>query len=164
MWMMEVMKAVVERRNIKQFKPDPVDRDQLMEWLQAASYAPNHRMAQPWEIVFIGPETRAKLNHKANFGDAPVVMAVLSKSASTAIDRDENLIAVSCFIQNFSLIAWEAGVGVRWTSIGWKPETHEILGVPEGNDVVGVLGVGYPAEVPQPKARTPMVEKVKYLP
>jgi nitroreductase len=161
---MNVREAVRSRRNTKKFKPDPIDQAQLISWLEAASYAPNHRMTEPWEIVFIGSDTRAKLNHKANFGDAPILFAVLSKPAPTAFERDENVIAVSCFVQNFLLAAHEASVGVTWSSLGALPRNREILHVPEGYDVIGVFGVGYPAEDPAIKERTPMAGKMKYLP
>jgi nitroreductase len=161
---MNVKEAIMTRRNIKDFKPDPIDREQLMSWLEAASYAPNHRLNEPWEVLFVGEETRAKLNHKTDFGGAPIVLAVLSKPAATPFERDENVIATSCFVQNFMLAAHEDGVGVRWASLGAVPRNREILGVPEGYDVIGVFGVGYPAEVPAAKERTPMTSKISYLP
>lgn len=160
---MDVLQAVVNRRNIKQFKPDAIDEEQLIAWLESASYAPNHRMTEPWEIIVVGPEARAKLNHKANFGDAPVVIAVLSKREANQLDRDENVIAVSCFVQNFNLVAWEAGVGTRWASLGSKPENRAVLGISEDYDVIGILGVGYPADVPAVKHRTPIREKIKHV-
>ncbi|RAV12689.1 nitroreductase family protein [Paenibacillus contaminans] len=161
---MEVKQAVTTRRNVKQFKPDPIERELLNGWLEAASYAPNHRMTEPWEILVIGPETRAKLNHKEDFGGAPVVIAVLSTPAQTPFDRDEHVMAVSCFVQNFMLLAHEAGAATRWASFGSSPRNREIMGVPEGFDVIGVFGVGYPAEVPAVKARTPIAEKLRELP
>lgn len=160
---MATIDVIKTRRNIKDFKPDPINRDELMSWLEAASYAPNHRLNEPWELLFIGPDTRAKLNHKADFGGAPVVLAVLSKHAPTAFERDENVIATSCFVQNFLLAAHEAGAGVRWTSLGALPRNRQILGVPEDYDVIGVFGVGYPAEVPAAKPRTPIASKITYL-
>ncbi|WAH36544.1 nitroreductase family protein [Alicyclobacillus dauci] len=160
---MDVMEAIVGRRQIKQFKPDPIDMDQLKSWLEAASYAPNHRMNQPWQILVIGEETRAKLNHKANFGDAPVVLAFVCEPGKTPVDRDENLVAVAAFIQNFCLAAHAAGAGTRWTSIGSTENGHEVLGLGEGYEAY-VLGVGYPHEVPAPKHHTPIEEKMKHLP
>lgn len=160
---MDVKHAVLGRRNVRKFKSDPVDTKNILSWLEAASYAPNHRMTEPWEVLFVGPEARAKLNHKTNFGDAPIVLAFLSKSAGTDLERDENLIAASCFVQNFQLLAWETGVAVRWTSIGATAVNREILGVQDGDVVVGILGVGYPEDVPQPKPRKPIEEKIHYL-
>lgn len=121
-------------------------------------------MNEPWELLFIGAETRAKLNHKTDFGGAPAVLAVLSKSAPTSFERDENVMAASCFVQNFLLAANEEGVGAYWASLGASPHSRSILGVPEGYDVIGVFGIGYPAEVPIARPRTPIVSKIKYLP
>jgi nitroreductase len=164
MYHMDVMDAIMIRRNIKKFKAQPVDREQVLSWLEAASYAPNHRMVEPWEIVFIGPETRVKLNHKANFGDAPTLFALLSQSASSPLARDENVIATACFAQNFLLAATEAGFGVTWTSIGALARNRELMVVPSDYDVIGIFGIGYPAEVPSIKTRTPITEKMRELP
>jgi nitroreductase len=161
---MNVIHAIMTRRNIKEFKPDPIDQQQVISWLEAASYAPNHRLTEPWEIIFLGTETRARLNHKTNFGGAPLAFAVLSKSGASQLERDENVMAAACFVQNFLLASHEAGVGASWSSIGASPRSREILGVPEGYDVIGVFGVGYPANVPAVKERTAITAKTSYLP
>ncbi len=160
---MNVLDAISTRRNIKQFKADPIDHDSLLSWLQAASHAPNHRMSEPWEVLVVGPQTRMKLNHKTNFGDAPVVLTVLSSPGKTPLERDENVMAVSSFIENFLLAAHEAGVGTGISSFGVSAQIREILEVPEGYDVVAMIPVGYPASVPAVKPRTPIAAKIRYL-
>jgi nitroreductase len=74
---MNVLEAVVTRRNIREFRPEPLDRDLLLYWMEAARFAPNHRLTEPWKILFVGPQTRVQLNHKTDFGSAPQVIAVL---------------------------------------------------------------------------------------
>lgn len=160
---MDILELIKSRRTIKIFKSDPINQDKLLLWLQTAAMAPNHRMTEPWEIYLVGPETRTKLNHKTNFGDAPVVLAVLSKHGATAIETEENALATACFVQNFNLVAWAEGVGTFWSSMGGNPKNREILGVPDGYDVIGVFGVGYPDEVREPKERTPIQNKWKQL-
>jgi nitroreductase len=164
MYNMDTMQAIMTRRNIKKFKSDPVDRELVLTWLEAASCAPNHRMAEPWEIVFIGPETRVKLNHKTNFGDAPVLFALLSQPAASTLARDENVIAAACFAQNFLLAATEAGMGATWTSLGAAARSRELMHVPGDYDVIGIFGIGYPDEEPAFKPRTPITEKIRELP
>jgi nitroreductase len=159
-----VIEAITTRRNIKAFKPDPIDHDLILSWLQAASFAPNHRMTEPWEVLFIGPETRAKLAHKNDFGGAPVVLAIVSSPGKTSLDRDEHVVAVSCFIQNFLLAAHAAGVGTGWSSIGASPRAHQLLGLAEGYEVIGVIPVGFPAAVPDAKPRTDIQNKINHLP
>lgn len=159
----DILEVIKSRRNIKVFKSDLVDPDKLQLWLQAAAMAPNHRMTEPWEIYLVGSETRVKLNHKTNFGNAPVVLAVLSKHGKTDIETEENALATACFVQNFNLAAWAEGVGTFWSSIGGNAKNREILGVPEGYDVIGVFGVGYPEEIPETKQRTPIENKLIQL-
>ncbi|CAM2878839.1 nitroreductase [Paenibacillus sediminis] len=160
---MEIQQLIESRRNIKKFKPDKVDLEQIKSWLHSASMAPNHRLTEPWEILFVGTEAREKLNHKRNFGDAPVVLAILSKRGSSKVETDENMVAVSCFIQNFNLIAWSSGIGTSWSSLGITPTARQILGITEEYDVVALLGVGYPEEVPIAKERTPIDRKIHFV-
>jgi nitroreductase len=156
--------VIKSRRNIKKFKPNVVEQNLITSWLEAAAMAPNHRMTEPWEIYFIGTETRGKLNHKTNFGNAPIVMLILSKHGASSVETEENALATACFIQNFNLAAWSEGVGTFWSSIGITPKNRAILGVPDNYDVIGVLGVGYPEVIPEAKPRTPIRNKMRNLP
>jgi len=161
---MDILDIIKSRRNIKKFKTQAVQLELIYSWLEAAKMAPNHRMTEPWEVYFIGPDTRAKLNHKTNFGNAPVLMAILSKHGASAVEKEENALATACFVQNFNLAAWSEGIGTFWSSIGITAKNREILGVPENYDLVGVLGIGYPEIVPDPKPRTSIKNKIKNLP
>ncbi|MCM3567643.1 nitroreductase family protein [Neobacillus mesonae] len=161
---MNMIDLIKSRRNIKKFKTDLVDQNIIQKWLEAASMAPNHRMTEPWEITFIGPETRKKLNHKTDFGNAPVLMAVLSRHGATQVETEENAAATACFIQNFNLAAWSEGAGTFWSSIGINGKNRELLEVPENYDLLGVFGIGYPEVVPEEKPRTAIEQKIKYLP
>jgi nitroreductase len=159
--MIELIKA---RRNIKKFKTDPIESEKVLNWLQAAAMAPNHRMTEPWEIYFLGPETRARLNHKTNFGNAPIVMAILSRHGNTAIETEENALAAACFIQNLNLAVWSEGAGTFWSSIGNTQKNRVILGISEEYDVIGVIAIGIPEEIPEAKPRTAITDKIKKLP
>jgi nitroreductase len=161
---LDILTIIKNRRNIKKFKSDEVQLDLIYSWLEAAKMAPNHRMTEPWEVYFIGPETRAKLNHKTDFGKAPILMAVLSKHGAAAIEREENALATACFIQNFNLAAWAEGVGTFWSSIGITTKNRGILCVSDDYDLIGVLAIGYPEMIPDPKPRTSIMNKIKNLP
>lgn len=158
---MTIDEVIASRRNIKMFKPNPVDRDQVISWLDQARMAPNHKMTEPWEVLFIGDKARAAINHKNNFGNAPMLMAVLSHRGTSDAMRDENLVATASFIHNFNLLAWENGIGTYWSSLAASSVYRDLLGITEDYDVVGLLGIGYPEVVPDPKPRTPIKEKVR---
>lgn len=161
---MDILEMIKNRRNIKKFKPDSVNPKLIHSWLEAATMAPNHRMTEPWEVYFIGPETRAQLNHKTNFGNAPVLIAIVSKHGATSVETEENKVATACFIQNFNLAAWAEGVGTFWSSIGITAKNRQLLGVPNNYDLIVVLGVGFPEVIPEAKTRTPIANKIKDLP
>lgn len=161
---MNTLDTIKTRRTIKKFKPQEIDQNSLLSWLEAAAMAPNHRMTEPWEIYFIGDETREKLNHKTNFGNAPIVLMILSKHGATSVETEENAMATACFIQNFNLAAWAEGVGTFWSSIGITPKNRGILQVPDDYNIIGVLGVGYPDVIPEPKPRTPIKNRISNLP
>lgn len=161
---MNLEETITSRRNIKMFKQDPVDYDLVLSWLELARMAPNHKMTEPWEIVFVGEETRARLNHKTNFGNAPMLFAVLSHRGTSEVMRDENMVAVACLIQNFNLLAWQSGIGTFWASLATSPAIRAKLAVTEEYDVVGLFGVGYPEVIPGVKERMPIEEMVTSLP
>jgi nitroreductase len=161
---LDILDVIKSRRTIKKFKSDIVSLDMIYSWLEAAKMAPNHRMTEPWEVYFIGPDTRAKLKHKSDFGNAPVLIAVVSKHGASAVEKEENALATACFVQNFNLAAWSEGVGTFWSSIGITAKNKEILEVPENFDLVGVLGIGYPEIIPEAKPRTSIMNKIKNLP
>jgi nitroreductase len=160
---MNLLELIKNRRTIKKYKSETVEPSKVKEWLQTAAFAPNHKLTEPWEILFIGSETRAELNHKLNFGNAPVLFAVLSHKGRNELEREENLAAVSCFIQNFILLAWDEGVGTFWCSIGASERGKKILQVSDEYDVVGVIAAGYPEEIPDSKERTAIDLKIKTL-
>jgi nitroreductase len=161
---MTVLEAISGRRNIKRFTAQPISPDALQDWLTAASYAPNHRLTEPWEILWIGPETRKRLNHAADFGGAPVVLAILAAPGRNQEETDENIVAAACFAQNLALAAHSAGAGCRWASIGYSAHGREVLEVPADRAVIAVLALGYPEVIPNARPRTPMADHIKTLP
>ena len=160
---MGIKELISSRRTIKKFKADKVEKEKILEWLQVSTFAPNHKMTEPWEILFIGEKTRKELNHKTNFGNAPLLIAVLSNKGRNVLEREENYASVSCFIQNFILQAWDSGVGTFWSSVGASQIGRKVLQVSEEYDVVGVIAIGYPEEIMERKERTLIEDKIKYL-
>src|SRR6188472_3424420 len=45
------------RRSIDLFKPEPVGSAVLLEAIEVARWAPNHRLTEPWRFYLIGPAT-----------------------------------------------------------------------------------------------------------
>jgi len=187
---MDVMQAIHTRASVTAFRPDVPHRDVVMKLLDAAVRAPNHRLTEPWSFYVLGENSkrhfaelrrsnRAKRFENPEAAEAqpalekayggametPVIIAVSTLVADDPVQRDEDYAATFCAIQNLLLAAVSQGLGtyLRTGDILEEPELAELLGLPEGQRVVGIVYMGYPAEEPKPRRRTPAAEKTHWL-
>ncbi len=178
------------RRTIHQFKPDPVPDALLHQALEAAIWAPNHGLTEPWRFYVLGPQTqqhlaqiyaRLRADKRAEAGTEawqiqferacarfqafPRVVMVGQVIANDPVRQQEDAAAVACAIQNFQLVLWQQGVGCQWSTgpVIHAPETRQLLEVPPQIDLVAALYIGRPECVPSSK-RTPWQEKTTFLP
>lgn len=77
-----VYRAIAERRDMRHFRPDPVDPDTLRRLLEAAHRAPSVGLMQPWRFVRI---TRPDLRH----GIHALVEAERRRTAEALGEREE---------------------------------------------------------------------------
>ena len=52
----EVEKAIIGRRTVKAFKPDPIEVEEIIELLNVAKWAPNHKLTEPWRFQLYAGE------------------------------------------------------------------------------------------------------------
>ena len=176
--MNEVIQALLERRSIRKFTDQPVDRETLATILNAGIHAPSARNTQPWAIVALTkPADIAQLNqalkkavtrpgfdqyaalvtpdaYSINFKTAPVFVIVSVDPAETLCPAEDGALALG----NILLAAHSLGLGGCWVNqfryAADEPETRLVLtgfGIPEGNKIIGCAVLGYPA-VANPKA------------
>lgn len=58
---MDLVEAILSRKSIRAFKPDPVPRKVLEEILETAIRAPSSANTQPWEFFIVGGEKLQEL-------------------------------------------------------------------------------------------------------
>jgi len=58
---MEVKEAVLARRSIRAFKPEPVPKNMLEDIMDRALWAPSWGNTQPWKFTIVGGETLNKI-------------------------------------------------------------------------------------------------------
>ncbi|SES35112.1 nitroreductase [Psychrobacillus sp. OK032] len=184
-----MLKALKKRRAIRQFEAREVEREKIEKLLEAAIYAPNDRMREPWHFyVMQGDSLKGYEQVALNFLEkrfptkphlvessmeavtkTPLVIAV----TSAIVDGDENatkdnVFAVSSAIMSMWLMAEELGLGMVWRTrgVGLVHDTalHTYIGASEYEHLVGTLCIGYPAEeITSPKKRTPFAKKTTWL-
>lgn len=176
---MNVNDAIRERRSIKKFIDRPVSRETIESLLSAATFAPNHHLTQPWRFYVLGPEARHAYGlvlggRKAKKIEDPAAKEKMQQTVAAehralpgmiaiAMTLDENLekreedyAAVMMGIQNFALSAVAAGLGthIKTGAIMADPAARAAASVADGERIIAVVNVGYPAEVPAVKPRT----------
>lgn len=162
---------VRSRRSINSFTDQPVSLDLVQDLLESAVYAPNHRLTEPWRFIYFDGETRRTYaqirsqmvldsmkseneveRQKAADGTIQKFMAVPAYLVVTMTPRgqeevdEEDYAACSCVVQNFLLLAWEQGLGTNWKTFKNDPRLREMLGLMEGEKVVGIIHLGYPTD------------------
>ena len=156
---METMKALLERRSVRSYKPDPIPAGVLEEILRAGTYAPTGMGAQsPIILAVTNKAVRDKLsalNAKIAgregadpFYGAPVVLVVLADKSIHTHVYDGSLVMGSLM-----LAAYDRGVSSCW--IHRARETFELeegkailreLGIEGEYEGIGNCVLGYPAE------------------
>ncbi len=84
-------------------------------------------------------------------GGATVAVVVHVKKSANAWVWKNNVCDASAAIENLILAAWSEGLGTCWMTgplMKREPEIKAFLGLPEEREIVGIIPVGVPAEVP----------------
>jgi len=185
---MDVREAIRTRRTIARFRPEPIPPEVLRATLAAGTWAPNHRLTEPWRFVILGPETqrqlavrfgqlkaakaaaesaergeRLRLDSERMFLAVPVIIAMAVIQEGDQQQRREDYAAACCAAQNVQLAAWAEGIGTKWSTAGVTrdPLAYDLLGLnPARFDVIGFLFAGYPAETPPARPRRLALEEV----
>ena len=188
---MDVLEAIRTRRSVGKVKPDPVDRRLIEQLLEAAVWAPNHFLTEPWRFfVMTGdgrkvlgnayaeialekagdlpPEEKERIRRQeeAKAFRAPVVIAVAAAvSEESAVRRKEDLAATHAAVQNLLLAAHGLGLGAIWRSGDplYHPKMLEAFGLEPPSEMVGLVYIGYPDMPPRASKRTSFVEKTVWL-
>ena len=61
---MDVTDAILKRRSIRNFRPEPVEKEKIEKVLEAARLAPSWGNTQPWRFIVV--QDRAKIEELAN--------------------------------------------------------------------------------------------------
>ena len=164
---MQALKAIMERRSVRSYKPDKVPDELIDKIVEAGLYAPSGMDRQPVIIIAItNKEMRDRLSRlnasilgsdKDPFYGAPAVLVVLSRKDAMTYIYDGALA-----MGNMMNAAAALGLGSCWIHRGKEEfeseEGKEILrslGIEGDYEGIGNCIVGYAAEEPKASVRKP---------
>ena len=185
-----IIEAIKSRRSARILKQDVVPSKDLIESvIDAATWAPNHHMTEPWRFIIITGDQRLRLGEslaKALQSDlrqheqpkeevlkverekplrAPVVIAVISSpKEGERIVQQEEIVAGGAALQNMLLAAHSLGLGamIKTGTHAYLEPMSVYLGLKEKESLIGFVYLGYPAEPPRPSKRSPLESKIEW--
>jgi nitroreductase len=150
---MEVHEAIRSWKPCRAFQLRPIQEEVLKKVLNAARFAPSAGDQQPWRFVVIRDEEDKKrvanVVTKGHFLTmAPVVLVALGVEEAASAVLGGYMLAysldVAAAIENLVLAAHAEGLGSCWCTEFKEDRLREILKIPEGVRVIGVVPLGYP--------------------
>ncbi len=180
---MEFFDLIKNRRSIRKYRTQPVDKEDILKILDAANWAPSAMNLQPWEFIVVSGESLKPLANSyksvveeftskleddgeiisndefikfaSNFGGAPIIIVVLTKASDESNERKAYLESASAAMENLILAAADLGLGTCWMTGPLRDalSLRRILDIPPNKELVAVTPLGYPDEVPIPLPR-----------
>jgi nitroreductase len=182
---------IKSRRSVfpRQFvKGKQIPDEIIMQLLENANWAPNHKNTEPWRFhVFTGEGLKkfaafqSEL-YKKNAGEkfkqdkyeklmnnpldcSHIISIGMKRSTQVSIPEFEELAAVSCAVQNIYLSTTVYGIGGYWTTGGitFEEGAKEFFGLGEEDKLLGFFYLGYIETPSVAGKRRPIKEKTVWV-
>ncbi len=169
---MSIKSTLKSRVSTTKFNGDKVEPNTIIDLLDFAVYAPNHKMREPWRFIILEGEGKKTLvsRYVSSFKEidqneqlamlnkvfqAPLVLAIVMPKNPDYRDELEDLQACAALIENFLLLLTEEGLSGAWKTPKYieSDRFKDILGVTSQEIVVGLVMVGFPEQTLTPKKR-----------
>jgi nitroreductase len=181
---MDVLDAIRTRRSIGRVDGD-VDDAVVRALIEAAVWAPNHRLTQPWRFTVLRGTAREELgrcwgeqcSQHVELRDeplrrfqekeatkplrAPVLVVVSARNDPDPVTAEEDFAATAAAVQNLLLAAVARDIGAIWRTgaMAHDPAIKAFLGLAADDRIVGIVYLGKPA-MDSPRAQPRRVDEV----
>ncbi|HWF75217.1 MAG TPA: nitroreductase family protein [Solirubrobacteraceae bacterium] len=151
---MDVRLAVASRREVRDYADRPIPEDEVQRILEAGRISGSSKNRQPWRFYVVeDPDVRDRVAGSVyapdNVRGAPLAIAIaVSGKGPTSFDAGRAA-------QNIMLAAWNDGIGACPNGVADAEAMRTVLGLAEGESVVTVLSLGYPAHPREADRRSP---------
>ncbi|XJZ28673.1 nitroreductase [Bacillota bacterium Lsc_1132] len=177
---MSIIAEIKSRRAIRDYAQRDVEDEKIKILLEAATWAPNDRMREPWGFFVIKGEAKKRYETLAikylqdRFPTKPhlvekSLMVLKTTPVHIVVTADmvpgdeeaslDNEYAVCCAIHSMWLAAKELGLGLVWRTRGVglvrDERMFKFIGSPENKKIIGNLFIGYPDNDALKKIKVP---------
>jgi nitroreductase len=188
----EVNTLISTRRSIfpQSYTGKKVDDAIVTQMLVNATWAPTHKMTQPWRfVVFTGDGIKQLAQSQAGiyrdvtsrdgsfkqdkydsllnkpFLSSHIIVVCMVRDPKKSVPEVEEIGAVFCAVENMYLTAHAYGVGCYLSTGGIThfSEAKSLFGLEEDDKVLGFMHVGTPKEHAQGAKRKPVEEVTQWV-
>jgi nitroreductase len=178
---MSLTKIIKNRVSNPKFNSNALDHEFILDLLNIAAYAPNHKMRQNWRFVLLTDESKDKLktSYLSNLSAedyeskksllekafvAPLIIYFIMNRNESFDDDLEDLQAIAALTQNFLLLLEENNISSFWKTPKYiQSDTFkEVLGLNTNEIISHFVMVGYSDQKNQPKPRTDIKTKTNF--
>jgi nitroreductase len=169
---MDILKAVKERRSIRDFLKKEIPQDIIDKLVDALIWAPSAGNLQARKFYFIKDNGLKKkiavAALKQNFlAEAPLLIIGCTDNRISYRYGERGVFLysiqdVSCSLMGMMLVAYENGLGSVWVGAFDGNAVSELLKLPQYLRPVAIVAVGYPSRVPNTPQRISKEEAVEF--
>ena len=172
--------CIIGRRSIRKFTDQPVAHELLEQIVETASYAPSWKNTQVTRYTAVEGALKDKLaectkiypGNANHILSAPMVIAVSVVKGRSGYERDGSFSTIKndgwqmydagVASEAFCLAAYEQGLGTVILGLFDAEEVSSLLEIPENQELVALIPIGYPAEEPKAPARKSVADLLTY--
>jgi len=140
----DAYRAIVTKRDTRQYAPPPVPDAVLHRILQAGRMAGSSKNTQPVRLVVLRDQARREALAKCGDFTTPIVSCTVA--VAIVLAPEGRVFDAGRSGQNIMVAAWSDGVASCPVAIHRQDDVRETLGLPEGHSVEMVIAMGYPSE------------------
>jgi nitroreductase len=151
---MELKEAILKRRSIRKYTPQPISKEMLKELVTAGMYAPTARNTQSWQFLVVTQrETLDRIMDAHPYAKMlKYAQAAILVCGDLKLEENPGYLNTNCSAatQNILLAAHGMGLGAVWLGVYPREERMEalrkVLELPAHILPIALVSLGYPDE------------------
>ncbi|MBS7249313.1 MAG: nitroreductase family protein [Candidatus Freyarchaeota archaeon] len=155
---MDVLKAIEERRSIREYTGKVPSEETIRSIIEAGRLAPSAGNRQPCRFVVVWDRDKILKIAKASMKFLSKAGVVIVATADPKLDPKWYPVDTGIAVEHMVLAAQSLGLGTCWIGAFNEEEIKKTLEIPQEVTVVAMLGIGYPKQTPSPTSRKKLGE------
>jgi len=139
------------RYSVRSYESRAVEKEKLLQVLEAARLAPSAVNFQPWHFIVITEDAQKEKIFETYprewIKEAPAIIVACGdhgKSWKRSDGKDHCDVDVSIAVEHMALAAADLGLGTCWVCAFDAKKCHQLLNLPENLEPIVLLPIGYP--------------------